>query len=389
MERLTSSLNRLREAGNLRSIPRTPACRMIDLSGNDYLNFMDEAETLEREFLDSFGPKPILFTSAASRLLSTRQDSHFALEEELERAYGRPALLYNSGYHANVGIIGSLAALPGTLFLADKLVHASIIDGLKMAGAEFYRFRPNDIASLRKLVEKHYDGAERLVVVTESVFSMDGDRAPLSELVALKSEFPKLLLYIDEAHAFGVFGHKGLGLSTATEVWPNIDIMVGTFGKAASSYGAFAVCGAEMKQWLVNTSRSFIFSTALPPATVEWSRFMLGKLMEAEKRREALHRISAEFRALLKSLTERSGLEGLQTGESSTQIVPLIVGNSAKALEISRFLREQQILALAIRRPTVPPGTERIRFSLHSGITDRELEEVKEALELVFSRHFL
>ena len=267
MKSISEQLRSLEQSSNLRKIPSPPVTNFIDLSGNDYLGFGAEALSLEEEFLDVHRGRPLLFTSSASRLLSVRQEAHLALEEDLEKAYGRPALLFNSGYHANIGIIGSLAMIPGIIFLADKLVHASIIDGLRLSGAPFYRFAHNDMKSLDKLISRHRLEAERIVIVTESVFSMDGDMAPLERLTEIRNSDPKIMLYVDEAHAFGVFGPGGLGITAKKEYRDSVDLTVGTFGKAGSSSGAFAICGNELKQWLVNTARSFIFSTALPPAS--------------------------------------------------------------------------------------------------------------------------
>ena len=380
--RIDELLSSLRESDNLRKIPEVPEKDFIDLSGNDYLGLAADAARFEEEFLDLHHGRPLLFTSAASRLLSTRQDSHLAFEEELEEAYHRPALLFNSGYHANVGVIGSLAAIPGTIFLADKLVHASIIDGLRLSGATFARFRHNDMASLAKLIERHGADCERVVVVTESVFSMDGDRAPIEELIRLKRSNPKVLLYIDEAHALGVFGPKGLGLTATPEINGMVDIMIGTLGKGAASSGAFVVCEGNMKEWILNTARSFIFSTALPPANVEWSRFMFGKLMEADDRRARLVRLASEFRGLISRFSSNFGDFSKITPVSTTQIVPLLTGSSATALGVSRKLKDKGILALPIRRPTVPPGTERIRFSLHASLPDIDsfAKEIGEAI---------
>lgn len=380
--RIDELLSSLRESDNLRKIPEVPEKDFIDLSGNDYLGLAADAARFEEEFLDLHHGRPLLFTSAASRLLSTRQDSHLAFEEELEEAYHRPALLFNSGYHANVGVIGSLAAIPGTIFLADKLVHASIIDGLRLSGATFARFRHNDMASLAKLIERHGADCERVVVVTESVFSMDGDRAPIEELIRLKRSNPKVLLYIDEAHALGVFGPKGLGLTATPEINGMVDIMIGTLGKGPASSGAFVVCEGNMKEWILNTARSFIFSTALPPANVEWSRFMFGKLMEADDRRARLVRLSSEFRGLISRFSSNFGDFSKIAPVSTTQIVPLLTGSSATALGVSRKLKDKGILALPIRRPTVPPGTERIRFSLHASLPDIDsfAKEIGEAI---------
>lgn len=379
MTSLRHKLEALASTGNLRHIPEVSNPLPLDLSSNDYLGFALEAETLEEEFLASMQGRPLLFTSAASRLLSTRQEAHHALEHSLEHAYGKSVLLFNSGYHANLGCIGALAALPDTVFLADKLVHASIIDGLRLSGATFHRFRHNDMRSLRKLLERHTAPTHLTVIVTESIFSMDGDSAPLSEMAAMKQEFPSVALYVDEAHAFGVAGPRGLGMCAQPELSGAVDITVGTFGKAAASSGAFVVSSADMKEWMINTSRSFIFSTALPPVNASWSHFMLGKIMEADNRRRQLATLGKRFREGVECLT------GHPTG-SSSQIIPLLTGDAEKALALSSRLRKRGILALPIRRPTVPPGTERIRFSLHASLTSSALETAISILEEEYMR---
>lgn len=376
-------LKNLEKSRNLRHIPSQVMGKCLDLSGNDYLGLAQEASSLEEEFMDSHRDSPLLFTSAASRLLSTRQDSHLAFEESLEKEYRRPALLFNSGYHANTGIIGSLASLPETVFLADKLVHASIIDGLRLSGAEFYRFRHNDINALSKLIGRHEARAQRIIVVTESVFSMDGDRTPLEELVKLRQNSPKLILYIDEAHAFGVLGPRGLGLTASPEISPWTDIMVGTLGKAGASFGAFTVCSEEMKQWILNTARSFIFSTALPPVIVDWSHFIFEKIITMDARRVRLAQLSECFRETINDFSSLYGDFSSIAPASSTQIVPLITGSSEAALSLSSHLRDSGILALPIRRPTVPPGTERIRFSLHALLPDDCPDIIASALKQI------
>ncbi len=381
MEVIRELLQALDSSSNLRRIPSPLKGRFIDLSGNDYLGFGADAAVLEEEFLDSRHGRPLLFTSSASRLLSVRQESHLAFEDELQNAYGRPALLFNSGYHANVGIIGSLASVPGTVFLADKLVHASIIDGLRLSGAPFYRFHHNNVASLKKLIEKHRNEAGRIVIVTESVFSMDGDIAPLAEIAEIKASDPKIMLYVDEAHAFGVFGPRGLGFTAMPQFRNLTDVTVGTFGKAGASAGAFAICGDDLKQWLVNTSRPFIFSTALPPANAEWSRFIFRKILNADDRRGRLANISLGFRQMIVALNNSfsPGLKNVPV--SSSQIVPLMTGSSERAVALSTRLKEHGILALPIRRPTVPPGTERIRFSLHASLPEETVELTHKALK--------
>lgn len=222
----------------LRSIPDRNISYSLDLSSNDYLSLGASFSDHRQEFLDRFSDAA--FSSSASRLLSVNQKYHYMLEDYLQELYGKPALLFNSGYHANVGCIGALT-IPSTLFVCDKLIHASVVDGLHVAQSQFKRFPHNDLHKLRTILEKETSNYETIIVVVESLYSMDGDEAPLKELVELKREFPGLLLYVDEAHAFGVRGEKGLGISEELGLTENIDILVGTLGKAAASAGAFAV----------------------------------------------------------------------------------------------------------------------------------------------------
>lgn len=370
MSGITEVLSSLEEEHRLRHIPEIQETGIIDLSSNDYLSLGTRCDEYREEFLDRFSDAA--FSSSASRLLSLKQKHHNALEEYLESLYGKPALLFNSGYHANVGCIGALT-LPSTLFVCDKLIHASIIDGLRISGSEFKRFPHNDILKLRKIIEKESSRYERVVIVVESIYSMDGNIAPLNEIVALKNEYPGILLYVDEAHAFGVRGPKGLGVAEELNLINDIDILIGTFGKAAASAGAFAVCSAEIKSLLINCARPFIFSTALPPVNIAWSMLMTEKIVNMSEARLRLAAISKEFSDRLEEIS------GKPTG-SSSQIIPYLTGNAEKALDIAAKMRERGIIALPIRRPTVPPGGERIRFSLGADMNIEQLNQVFEIL---------
>lgn len=354
MSAFSEILTNLKDENRLRVIPNFDSERFIDLSSNDYLSLAARSEEFKEEFLYRFGDAA--FSSSASRLLSTRQHYHNALEEYLERLYSKPALLFNSGYHANVGCIGAMT-LPHSLFVCDKLIHASIVDGLRIAGSEFKRFPHNDIAKLRKIIETVSADYDRIVIVVESIYSMDGDEAPLERLVEIKKEFSNVMLYVDEAHAFGVRGSRGLGIAEELGIISDIDIIIGTLGKAAASSGAFVVCNDVLKSFLINTSRPLIFSTALPPVNVAWSILMIEKIVEMDKERLHLADISRRFSETLE------GISGKPTG-STSQIVPFLTGNAATAMSIAATLRDNGFLALPIRRPTVPPGGERIRFSL-------------------------
>lgn len=368
------TIESLGASGNLRTIPgATQASGLIDLSSNDYLGLADDEE-LRREFFASRDVSRLPMTSAASRLLAGTQEEHTSLENYLGELYGRPVLLANSGYHANVGQVSALCSAPGTLIVADKLVHASIIDGIRLSGAPFERFRHNDINHLETILRRKASGYDRVWVITESVFSMDGDRAPIDDLVRIKSLFPNVLLYIDEAHAFGVEGERGLGICRSSSGYEQIDVVVGTLGKAAASMGAFAAVSPQLKSYLVNRSRAHIFSTALPPLQSAWSEFVIRKITLMDDRRAHLRQLGAQLGEILGSLGSRT--EG-------SHIQPLIVGDPKRAVALSEAMRKEGFKVLPIRVPTVPPGTDRLRISLNANLSAGQIAAFCETLKRV------
>lgn len=363
-------LNSLKAEKRLRTIPAENDTAAIDLLSNDYMGLAARAGDFREEFISRFPDAQ--FTSAASRLLSRRQKYHGLLEDLLADLYGRPALLFNSGYHANVGLLQGLA-ISGTLILSDKLIHASSIDGIRLSKADFKRFAHNDADAIKKLLEQHASNYDRVLVVIESIYSMDGDTAPLKEIVALKKDYPNMLICLDEAHAFGVRGRCGLGLAEEQGVLNDIDIIIGTLGKAAASTGAFVTASDEIISMLVNTARSFIFSTALPPVNCAWSIMMIGRLIEMNAEREYLQRLSDEFRNEIERIT------GLSS-PSSTQIIPVITGDADKALRLAETCKKEGFDCMAIRRPTVPPGGERVRISLNAGLDMQMLMPITQVI---------
>lgn len=366
-------LNVFAKEGRLRSIPEGGVQGCLDLTTNDYMGLAGRTDLLE-DFMRTTNVLPS-FSSSASRLLASEQREYRLLEELLEQEYGKPALLFNSGYHANAGCVSALS-IPGTVIVADKLVHASIIDGITLGRGPYRRFRHNDVASLRREVEKSVSSAQRILVIVESIYSMDGDVSPLMDIVALKREFPQILLYVDEAHAVGVRGSRGLGVCEELGILSDIDILVGTFGKACASCGAYVVMSDLLKSFLINNARSFIFSTAIPPVNVAYTRFLFNKITDMSAERRHLMSISEYFAQGLSLLTG-------DTSVSRSQIVPLIVGNGPEAMDLSNKLRKKGVLALPIRRPTVPPGTERIRFSLNASLSKEDVDYILQTLESV------
>lgn len=369
MDRIKDILGQLGISANLRRIPDKDTDKdIIDLTSNDYLGIAANHDFIQN-FFDSLHPSDFIPTSSASRLLASRQSEYHALEDALSAEYGRPALLFNSGYHANTGIVRALADKQ-TLFIADKLVHASIIDGLSMAstaGATFMRFRHNDFAHLHSIMERHGKSFRRIVIIAESVYSMDGDTTNIDELIKARDLHPNALIYLDEAHSIGVIGSQGLGMARNHPSYDKIDIIVGTFGKALASMGAFAVTSPLIHDYLVNTCRSLIFSTALPPVTMRWSlatfRYSLG---------------ADEWRAKLRQLGDL--LAQILGNNTPSHIQPLIIGDARRAVEASQRLLEHGYRVLPIRTPTVSAGTERLRFSLSASINPSDLSALQSIL---------
>ena len=340
--------------------------KMLNMSSNDYLGLASN-ENLRQSFLQQYGGNFPSFTSSSSRLLTGNFPIYTDLEQLIAQRFQREsALLFNSGYHANLGILPALTTTK-SLILADKLVHASMIDGIRLSQCAFFRYRHNDYEHLKNLLEKNAGKFDRTFIVTESVFSMDGDVADLNYLVQLKKQFPNTYLYVDEAHAIGVYGKNGLGIAERANVIADIDLLVGTFGKALASMGAYVVCDQILKECLINQMRPLIFSTALPPFNVAWTHFIFERLPQLSKERMHLEQLSAFLRQEVEHRT--------QIMPSQTCIVPYILGENEATLAKAKDLQEQGYYCLPIRPPTVPKGTSRIRLSLTADMT---MDEVKQ-----------
>lgn len=364
-------IERLRETGNFRTVPPDRSRQaVVDFSTNDYMG-LGERLDLQREFLESAAAKGAALTSSASRLLASSQSHYGELERLLGKLYDREVLLFNSGYHANTGIIPALTG-PRTLIVADKLVHASIIDGMMLSKCRFTRFRHNDFDHLEKILGQAGDSVADCIVIVESVYSMDGDSADMERLISIKRRFPEVLLYVDEAHAFGVCGDRGLGLAASSSCPGAVDVIVGTFGKAAASTGAFCAVSGALRDVIVNRARSFIFSTALPPLNVAWTQAVINRLLVMDAEREHLAGLG---RRLSEVLSECTGRE-----LPASHIQPFVVGDARLAVELSRQLDRQGFKVLPIRTPTVPPGTERLRFSLSASMTADDIDRLGAAL---------
>jgi 8-amino-7-oxononanoate synthase len=334
---------------------------LLNLSANDYLGLAQHPAIIEamRNALLTEGAG-----SGASRLVTGNRPPYCRLEKALaDWQKSEAALVFANGYMANLGVISALAGR-GDVVFSDRLNHTSMIDGITLSRAEHARYRHNDMEHLRLLLNKHR-GARRKLIVTDAVFSMDGDKALLHELVALKHEYGAMLM-VDEAHSGGVYGARGEGLCHETGVQEDVDVHMGTFSKAFGVYGAY-VCGSRtLKRWLVNKARPIIYSTALPPSVVAGVIEALVLVQTGHRRRERLAEASRQFRSALCK-------EGFDVGPGDSPIVPVIVGDNDTALRFSFGLEAEGIVAVAIRPPTVPDGTARIRFSLSAAHTKEDL----------------
>ena len=329
--------------------------RLLNLSSNNYLGIADNRRITE-EFMKFIGGK-YSFGSASARLLTGNLPVYKDLENLLAKLYNKEsALIFNSGYHANVGITSALAQ-KGDVIFSDKLNHASIIDGMKLSQGKFFRYQHNNMQSLEQLLIRERENYENAIIITESVFSMDGDIADLAKIVELKKKY-NCILAVDEAHAFGVFGKTGLGIAEHLNLTGEIDLLIGTFGKAVGSVGAFVVGDKTLIDFLINKSRPFIFSTALPPINIAYTKWVIeNKLPDTFEKREKMLALAQKF-------------------NSPSHIVPVIIGEDAKTVEMCEILYQNGYFTLPIRPPAVPEGTSRIRISLTTEITEKDLENL-------------
>jgi 8-amino-7-oxononanoate synthase len=347
----------------------------INFSSNDYLGLANDLRLHEAAAsgIDEFG-----VGAGASRLISGTQSPHLRLERALAKWKGtEAALCFSSGYAAALGTIPALVT-KNDVILLDKLCHASLIDGARLSGAVLRVFPHNQLRKLESLLEwawrKH--PGKRVLIITESVFSMDGDRAPLREVVELKKRF-RALLMLDEAHAIGVTGPNGRGLAAAENVSEEVDVQMGTLSKALGTSGGY-ICGSHtLIEWLINRARSFIYSTAPPPAIAAAGLAAVDFLAspEGEKRRLLLWK---RIR-LMQRLLPRTALEGEDVAAPSA-IFPLIVGDEKAALDMAAALQTEGFLVPAIRYPTVAKGTSRLRITVTAAHQEDQIRAVCEAI---------
>ena len=369
----SEELNKLVEKDNFRQIRDidekyakyifTGGKRLINFSSNDYLNLSTDRELIG-EFVEKYkNDNEFIFSSASSRLLTGTSKIYKKLENHLASLFQKEScLLFNTGYQCNLGVVSSLVNRDDVIF-SDKLNHASIIDGMKLSGTKFFRYRHLDYENLEELLKKNRNSYKKALIISESVFSMDGDIADIRKLIELKQKYNAYLM-IDEAHAFGVFGENLAGVSDENGIRENVDIITATLGKSFGSMGAFCVSNKVIIDYLINKADSFIFSTALPSVNIMWSDFLISEKFDFVREK------SLKLRNLINEAHLYIKDGGL------TQIIPVIIGENNKTVKIAQELQSKGFYILPVRPPTVPVNTSRLRLSLTSDITKEEFQTV-------------
>lgn len=381
-------LDNNRRLGQLRTVKPKSQCgtkiivdshEYVNLSSNDYLGLASDLN-LAFEFLSDVLHKDnnnklnadIRMSSSGSPLLTGAHLSYVDAENAMEELFNKKALFFNSGFSANSGVISALAT-ENILIIADKLAHASIIDGMMTAKGKCLRYAHNDYEHLEKLLNVHADKYDSVIIVTEAVFSMDGDSCDLKKLVELKHKFHNVYLYVDEAHSFCLYSDNGAGLCHLNQVTDEIDFILTTFGKGLGSQGACILCNETARDYLINTSRSLIFSTALSPLAFAHANFMVKYMQKRNDLRERLHSISSYIHNTL----NESGYENV----SQSQIIPVLTYENEKAVKACAFFKEHGFYAMPIRHPTVPKGKARLRLSLTASLSDDQVEQLKDTIK--------
>ena len=342
---------------------REPDATMLDCSTNSYLGLhtckeiTDAAQLLAGEHTGG---------NLASRLVAESSPLYRILEQEIAEWEGTDdALVFTSGYTANIGILQALCTRATEVF-TDRLNHASIYDGIRLAGCKMNRYAHTDMHDLERRLKA--SSSTEKIIITDTVFSMDGDTAPLADIAGLAVDYNALVI-VDEAHATGLFGSKGSGLVEATGTAGEVAIRMGTLSKAVAGLGGYVAVSSLLRDYFVNFSRSVIYSTGLPGSVLAYDLAAVRYLRAHPQRAENLQRSAAHFRSLLEAA-------GFTTAPSTTQIVPCYTASPAEAIALKRYLHERGIIVAAIRPPTVPEGTSRLRFSWSSLCSDSDAERI-------------
>jgi len=334
--------------------------KFLNFSSNDYLGFANNEE-LKQQMIEAINRYGI--GAGSSQLISGYAEPHARLEKKLAKFFNKKsALIFSSGYHANLAISSALIN-KNTIIFQDKFNHASLIDAALLSKGKLVRYRHHDVMHLKSLFEK-YKGKE-FVVMTDGVFSMDGDRAPLMEITELCSTYSALLI-VDDAHGIGVLGKKGAGLVEEVGLEKKVDLLIGTFGKSFGASGAFVVGDETIIEAFIQKARTYIYTTALLPSLAATITHTLKMMKESDNLRTHIKELIADYKKL-------STKAGILSSKSDGHIQPLIIGDAYKTMQISKALYQKKILVSAIRPPTVPKNTSRLRISITAGHTKKDI----------------
>ncbi len=346
------------------------SCEGIDFYSNDYLGFSKEG-LLKAKLNDSYKERATIFGSTGSRLVSG--NSTFVNETEKQIAlfhHSQSALLFNSGYTANLGLL-SCVPQKTDLVLFDESAHASIYDGIRLGQATHYRFKHNDTDSLEELIQRHKKNYDNIYIVVESVYAIDGETAPLLEIVELCKEHKNIFLIVDEAHSLGVFGNQGRGLCNALAIEHYCFARIYAYGKAMGCFGAAVACGETLRSYLINFSRSFIYTTALPQINVEAILYAYRLLLETNQKERLQSNIAYFY-------SKTSKIQNLVRSQSAIHC--LVVGNNEQVDMLEKEFTQRNIYVRAIKSPQIKAGEERIRISIHSFNTREQIDLLIEVL---------
>jgi len=381
MKYISDELKNIKEAGLYRKLNVVGSAQgtYLKINGREYLSFCSNnylglannplVVKAVKDAVEKYG-----WGAGASRLVSGNMELHEALEDEISRFKGKEAsIVFSTGYMANIGAISSLVS-KGDLVICDKLNHASIIDGCRLSGADFRVYPHCDIEKLENILRKSAKYSHKLIV-TDTVFSMDGDLAPLPDIVRIASKY-KAMVMVDEAHGTGVFGEKGSGVVEHFNLSKKINIVMGTLSKAVGSMGGYVSGEAGLIDFLRNKARSFMYTTALPPAVCAASIAGI-KLIQKD------HSLRTSLWHNVRYLNEKLKLLDFNVISSESPIIPILIGDAKKAVNVSKFLHKEGILIPAIRPPTVPARSSRLRMTVMSTHTKEDMERLLDVLREV------
>ncbi len=370
-EKIINEINKLKSTNNFRVLKEIDTT-LINLSSNDYLGIGSDL-SLKKEFYNSFSELPL--SSSSSRLISGTTSEVTLLEKTLNDIYHKPGLFFNSGFDCNCCVIETFCD-KDTLVISDKLNHASIHDGIVHSGAKLLRYRHLDLDHLESIILKNINLYPNILVISETIYSMDGDCVDLDKLISLKRKY-NFLLMIDEAHSFGVHGY---GLSYEKNYIKDIDFLTIPLGKGGGAMGSYLICEEIYKEYIINRGRKFIYTTALPPINIAWNLFILKKIPELKNKINELNTITQKTHSLVK----RYNFETFST----THIISIIIGDNEKLNNIVEYLKNKNFFVYGVKEPTVPKGTSRIRIGLNPNLKIEILESFFKELDYAVNNIF-